>query len=273
MPRPDFPALLERVEHDDATDADVSALEQWVDGAPEHVTGRLALARVCEGRQRWEQARRHWRYAALLQPSSPAVRAGLQRTDRRLSDDEEAAAALTLPADVLAPDGPPPEAEFEAASEKKPETASATDLETGATTNTPRSEVPSEDAPFEDAPSEQASSADALSPRAAERTVLHELEEDMPDGAEDRALDGLIEDLQSARIDPAPDPDDVPAPDLDAEDDDDDMVSPTLARIYEAQGQHAEAARVYRRLAEQHPARAEEYRRRAEAIDAQTDEQ
>jgi tetratricopeptide (TPR) repeat protein len=268
MPRPDFPALLERVEHDDATDADVSALEQWVDDAPEHVTGHLALARACEGRQRWEQARRHWRCAALLQPSSPAVRAGLRRTARRLSDDETTV-PLTLPADVLAPDGgPPPETEFEAASEKKPETASATDPETDDTTNTPRSEAPSEDAP-----SEQAPSADALSPRAAERTVLHELEEDLPEGAEDRALDGLIEDLQRARIDPAPDPDDVPAPDLDAEDDDDDMVSPTLARIYEAQGQHAEAARVYRRLAEQHPARAEEYRRRAEAIDAQTEEQ
>jgi regulator of sirC expression with transglutaminase-like and TPR domain len=41
------------------------------------------------------------------------------------------------------------------------------------------------------------------------------------------------------------------------------MVSETLARIYIAQQQYTEAARVYVRLAHQDPDRADEYRERA----------
>lgn len=77
----------------------------------------------------------------------------------------------------------------------------------------------------------------------------------------DENLDQLIEELESARIVPRPDLDEIPAPDLDQ--DIDDVVSETLARIYVAQEQYAEAARVYEKLAEQQPESAERFREQA----------
>lgn len=68
-------------------------------------------------------------------------------------------------------------------------------------------------------------------------------------------LDRLIEELESARIVPDPDLDDEPA--TPPEDEIEDIVSETLARIYAAQGQHEEAARVYDELARQHPDQAD----------------
>ncbi|GAB5519037.1 MAG: hypothetical protein RhofKO_12880 [Rhodothermales bacterium] len=77
-------------------------------------------------------------------------------------------------------------------------------------------------------------------------------------------LDALIESLESARIRPRPDLDDIPPPDL--EDDIDDMVSETLARIYAGQRKYDEAARVYEKLAEQQPERAIEFAEKAALI-------
>ena len=74
-------------------------------------------------------------------------------------------------------------------------------------------------------------------------------------------LDRLIEELESARITPDLDISAIPAPELD--DEADDMVSETLARIYAAQRQYDEAARVYELLAAQQPDRAKEFFARA----------
>lgn len=74
-------------------------------------------------------------------------------------------------------------------------------------------------------------------------------------------LDRLINELESARIVPRPDLDELPSPDL--EDDIEDVVSETLARIYASQGQYDEAARVYELLAGQHPEEADEYMQKA----------
>lgn len=74
-------------------------------------------------------------------------------------------------------------------------------------------------------------------------------------------LDRLIEELESARIVPNPDLDDVPEIELD--DEIDDMVSETLARIYASQKQYHEAARVYDQLARQQPDQAEHFRQQA----------
>ncbi|SHK66644.1 hypothetical protein [Rhodothermus profundi] len=79
--------------------------------------------------------------------------------------------------------------------------------------------------------------------------------------SEDLDLDRLIAELESARIEPRPDLDDIPPPDL--EDDVDDLVSETLALIYAAQQQYEEAARVYEKLALQHPEKAAHYREQA----------
>jgi hypothetical protein len=70
-------------------------------------------------------------------------------------------------------------------------------------------------------------------------------------------LDKLIQDLESARIQPRPDLDDLPAPNL--EDNVEDLVSETLARIYAAQSQYREAARIYVKLASQEPANARDH--------------
>lgn len=75
----------------------------------------------------------------------------------------------------------------------------------------------------------------------------------------DLDLDDLIADLNSAgRMRPRPDLDSIPPPRLD--DDIDDMVSPTMGRIFAAQGNADEAARVFERLAEQQPERADAIR-------------
>lgn len=94
--------------------------------------------------------------------------------------------------------------------------------------------------------------------------------EEMPDAlssaelsatGEDEELDHLIQELESARIEPDPNLDSVPAPDLD--NDIEDMVSETLARIYTSQKQYGEAARVYTELASQKPKRAQEFLQKA----------
>lgn len=117
--------------------------------------------------------------------------------------------------------------------------------------------------------SDRTESDRAASDRAASEAALEEepssstpvFPADAPDD-----LDTLISELDGARIVPRSDLDDLPAPDLD--DDLDDLVSETLARIYAAQEQYADAARVYAQLAEQDPARADEHHANAEAMRA-----
>jgi len=75
-------------------------------------------------------------------------------------------------------------------------------------------------------------------------------------------LDALIEQLENApRIRPRGSASGDSESDL--QDGDDEVVTETLARIYEAQGQFAAAARAYDALAQQHPQRAEEFMLRA----------
>jgi len=146
----------------------------------------------------------------------------------------------------------------------------------------PENQDPSED----DASSEGDASSDleALRRSAEEEARRGGARPDMSaapvsesDGAPDDAvgdLDQLIQDLESARIQPSPDLDDLPPPDLD--DDVEDLVSETLARIYGAQSQYREAARIYVKLASQEPANARKFleqaaemREKAEAKEAE----
>ncbi len=80
-------------------------------------------------------------------------------------------------------------------------------------------------------------------------------------------LDLLIAELEGARIEPVPRPEDVPAPDLGS--DGEDLLSETLARIYAAQGQYMDAARVYARLADQDPERAADFWHKAAEMNEQ----
>ena len=78
---------------------------------------------------------------------------------------------------------------------------------------------------------------------------------------EDDDLERLIDELESARIEPNPDVEEVPTPDLD--DNVDDIVSETLARIHEAQDQYRKAAQIYVKLASQEPDEARTYLQKA----------
>ena len=95
-------------------------------------------------------------------------------------------------------------------------------------------------------------------------------EEQIREMDEDDDLEHLIDELESARIEPNPDVEEVPTPDLD--DNVDDIVSETLARIHEAQDEYRKAAQIYVKLASQEPDQARTYlqkaskmRKRAEA--------
>lgn len=81
-------------------------------------------------------------------------------------------------------------------------------------------------------------------------------------------LDNLIDQLQSARIVPNPDLESIPEVDL--EDESENMVSETLARIYAAQNQYEEAARVFEQLAIQQPDRRAEFLRKADEMRARS---
>lgn len=94
-------------------------------------------------------------------------------------------------------------------------------------------------------------------------------EEPVPRGPKTGDLDRLIRDLESARIEPDPDLDDIPPPDLD--DDIEDLVSETLARIYTAQGQYREAARIYVKLASQDPDQARQHLEKAAELRERAD--
>ena len=85
-------------------------------------------------------------------------------------------------------------------------------------------------------------------------------------------LDSLIRKLEDApRI--RPDPNFVGEEEKVFDDDiADDMVSETLARIYVAQGQYAEAASVYEKLADQQPEQAEEFSEKAAELRARVDD-
>jgi tetratricopeptide (TPR) repeat protein len=86
------------------------------------------------------------------------------------------------------------------------------------------------------------------------------------DLGEDEELDNLIQELESARIVPKPEHESIESPVL--ETDIEDMVSETLARIFEGQKQFDEAARVYDRLATLQPERAEDYNQKASDLRA-----
>lgn len=80
-------------------------------------------------------------------------------------------------------------------------------------------------------------------------------------------LDDLIHRLENAgRIVPKQDFRPADAGEQEQEEEVEDMVSETLARIYEAQQQYAEAARTYERLARQHPEKQQEYLHRAATL-------
>lgn len=274
MPLPDLQeplALLEQKE----IDAAIEMLEQKVSALPAHLVAHVLLARAYEAQQRWDQALRSWENAHFLMPNSPVVEEGKRRVLRRMDgieDDAERSMvtapetdepAETAPEEVAPEETTPAEtAEEDAEEEETSEEDTSSETETSSELAQLRRQAErearqggarsglSEESPTIDSPSPE-------EPSATPEEQVEKLEEE--DSADD--LDRLIGELESARIEPDPDTEEAPEPDL--EDDTEDVVSETLARIHASQNNYREAARIYDKLALQDPDRAEEFREKA----------
>jgi tetratricopeptide (TPR) repeat protein len=278
MAVPDLQDALDCFQQEDV-DGAIATLKQKVDELPAHLTAYVLLARAHEAKHQWEEALRCWENVYFLMPNSPVAREGKRRVLRRMDRDKEAA--------EIEEAAPSPPSQTESSSESSPPEEKPADDAAGAET---ADEPPSEPEPAKketpatravseleklrrkaedearkggarpeltdtpEAPTEPASSDPSSSSPTPEERV-NQIEE------EDDDLDRLINELESARIEPNPDVEDAPAPDL--ESDVDDIVSETLARIHEAQDQYRQAAQIYVKLASQEPDQARAYLEKA----------
>ena len=241
MSAPDLQDALNALQRRDL-DTAISTLERTVDTLPAHPTAHVLLARAYETRERWADALTHWARAQVLLPNSPVAREGKARVIRKMDADAKPDGVPTLldvidASDLALPDDVPEHDESDEHTEDAPEGLA-----------------------------ELRQRADEEARRGGARSGLPDTPEErvetLADETPDDDLDHLINELESARIDPDPDAAEAPEPDLE-DDEADDLVSETLARIYKQQGQYGEAARVYEKLAEQQPDRAGEFRQQA----------
>ena len=243
--------------------------------APVYAAAHVLHATALEAAGRPDDALAAWGRAAVLVPSSPLV----HRERRRLLEgarpsaepappappappDDEAAEPYDLRAvderflwndDDEDEDAAPPEPADAPPELLPPETPGATDLPTV----TPETVggagwtvLAEEDGPPAD--SGGGAEADVVPPEAAAHPVADELD----------ALISRLEGAPRIRPDPAFDGPAVSFDDADVEE----MASETLAKIYEAQRQYAQAAAVYETLAARQPERADELLRRADEV-------
>lgn len=228
----------------------IDRLENAVVETPAYPAAYVLLARAYESQNDWGAARSAWDQAFVLIPHSPTVQEGRHRVRARIREQRRAdETAAERAFSNSAPDTP---RTAEPAPPASPAQESSDDADEQDLPSLPMDDGPS-DLESLRAQTEQSTrqqhAASGLS--AADLSSSADALDDLDD------LDRLIEELRSARIQPDPSIDDLPAPNLD--DDIEDMVSETLARIYASQGAHHEAARVYVQLAAQEPERSEEF--------------
>lgn len=257
------PDLTDEIEHLERKnlEAAIASLEHKVEALPAHLTAHVLLARAYEANHQWEKALTYWENVRFLMPNSPVGQEGKARALRRFNREEDAADDASL-AEEPAP------SEDEAAPDPDPSLSTDPDAEAD---DAPSSAPPDELAQLRQQADAEARSGgarpglanEASSPASPAPEDEETAPEERVDQLEDEDdLDRLIEKLESAHIDPAPDAEtEAPPPDL--EDEVDDLVSETLARIHEAQNQYRRAARIYVRLASQEPDRSREYLERA----------
>ncbi len=268
-------ALLEQEDHDAA----IAMLEEKVAALPAHLGAHVLLAHAYETQERWEEALQSWAEARFLMPNSPIAEAGTQRVLRRLEEHDGNSFAFAFPpslktqspSDAAEGPEPPPPTTDEQEDPPDDEVSGLAQLrrqaerearQGGARPNL--SDVPS--------PSDLPSSPDESPPTPEEQV------EELEDEGDTDDLDHLINELQSARIEPEPDAEaEAPPPEPDVggeveDDDTEDIVSETLARIHEGQGDYQEAARIYATLADQEPDRAKEFQEKAAEMREKADE-
>ncbi len=264
MAVPDLQDALDCLQQEDVDDA-ISILDRKVEELPAHLTAYVLLARAHESKQQWGQALQSWENVYFLMPNSPVAREGKRRVLRKMDRGDEAEdieeAAPSAPTEPAASSGDEPPEERPAEQESASSTAAEAVSELEELRRQAEAEAQQGGARSEMSDTPGASAGDA-SPSTPEERV-DQIEE------EDDDLEHLIDELESARIEPNPDMEEAPAPDL--ENKVDDLVSETLARIHEAQDQYQKAAQIYVKLASQEPNQARDYlekaaemRRRAE---------
>ena len=267
------PDLQDAINHLQQKNVDgaIATLERKIDELPAHLTAHVLLARAYEAKHQWDRALTCWENVYFLMPNSPVARKGKRRVFRHMDGgedvDESEEAAPSVPetpetndaaADAPA-SGAPPEDETEDSPTTAPEAVSELDklrqqAEQEARQGGARPEL-----------------GDTAGPPEASAAGTPEERVDALEDAGDDDLDQLIDELESARIEPDPDVDDAPAPDL--ENDVDDIVSETLARIHEAQDQYRKAAQIYVKLASQEPDRAREFLEKAAEMRKKAEQQ
>lgn len=244
-------------------DAAIEALEEKVSKLPAHLTAHVLLARAYEAQQHWDRALRSWENAHILMPNSPIVEEGKKRVLRRLDDAENgsdrSAVAAGLDTRLAQSETSPTEDDPAERSEGEPDATEENDdlaklrrwAEQEARRGGARPELSDELSP------DDSSSPSSDEPPSTPEEQIEKFEE----GSADKDLERLIDDLESAQIEPDPDAEETPPPD--PENDTGDVVSETLARIHENQNDYQEAARIYSTLASQDPDRADEFQQKA----------
>jgi tetratricopeptide (TPR) repeat protein len=254
MSLPDLTSPLSHLEAKNL-EAAVEALEHKVEALPMHLGAHVLLAYAYEAQRRWDEALASWTHAQVLLPNSPLAAAGKQRTLRHLNGREGTGHDAAPPAQPprLSPNLPALDAEPDAPADDDDLAALRRQADHEARRGGARPGLAG--APSTPTP-------DDLSP-----TPEEQVERLTDDDADD--LDHLIDQLQSARINPEPEAPDQSraepptAPSTHPPDDTDEVVSETLARIHAGQQDYPKAARIYEQLAEQDPERAAEFRDKA----------
>ncbi len=243
MPVPDIPDVLEEIARGNAADV-IPTIEYLADLMPRSATAYALLGRAYESEQLWEEALVAWQRCLFSAPNSRAALSGIQRAIKALSKPSSQT-TLTTPSMQSGGAGPVP------------------------AVLTPERSEPA--APGDDAADAWERTVDLSREKTDFASTREQFEGDetpqetgqgIPTTAREiDDLDRLIEELESARIVPNPDFAAAPPPEFDEEIDD--VVSETLARIYAAQQQFDEAARVYELLAAQQPGRRTEFLKKA----------
>ena len=269
------PDLQDAINHLQQKDVDgaIATLERKIEELPAHLTAHVLLARAYEAKHQWDRALTCWENVYFLMPNSPVAREGKRRVFRHMEGgediDEVEEVAPSVPGtpktEDTASDAPAPEPSptADAAEEDPPTTAPEAVSELDKLRQQAEQEARQGGArPALGNTPNPAGTSDAGTPE--ERV-------DALEDAGDDDLDQLIDELESARIEPDPDVDDAPAPDL--ENDVDDIVSETLARIHEAQDQYRKSAQIYVKLASQEPDRAREFLEKAAEMRKKAEQQ
>lgn len=268
MPVPPIQDVLDLLQQKEVKTA-IDLLEQTVEQVPAHLPAHVILARAYEAKGQWNRALQAWEQAHFLLPNSPVAQEGKQRVLQRI---EEADASVETKASSSTTDLESKKSSDSTAdsdSKPSPDPVGIDESEGPSTLEELRQQTEEE--------SKQGraqSGLETTTPPSDRSATPEDQVEQLQDAAPDSDLDQLIDELESAHIEPQPEMEEVSESGLD--DDADDLVSETLARIHAAQEQYGEAARIYRELATQEPDRSQEFleraaemREKAEAMDGE----